>query len=236
MIDPRALPDYSKGMDWLGIEIDGERLWDDRGPCGPRDLPPEQRFVVGHAAVPADPLPSELLPDQLPRSAEGFHLPPLGGIPAECRLRLIGFQALNPTWDGLALVVGAERTLWVTLSAGEAIYMQASVTGRLAGLLGCADVAPEGLDDAMSRAERLPFLLAEATGPGKGLAALLGAEMAAAKSLWLGQQAVLLGYGPLAKAYLGALQGLYVPVTETRDEALARAGFRALAKKFLVAG
>ncbi|NIZ10507.1 2-dehydro-3-deoxygalactonokinase [Pseudooceanicola sp. HF7] len=227
---------YSGAMDWLGLEIEGERCWDADGPCEMRTLPTDRRFVVGHEGVPPEPLPGRLLPEQLQRSRTGLHLPGLGGVPSGARLRLLGFQTLNPNWDGLALVVCDQTTLWVTLSAGEAIHLQTSLTGRIAGALGCLEAAPEGTDESMSSAERLPFLLGEAETPGQMLGAMLGGEMAAAKNLWLGQQAVLLGQGHLAQAYLKALQGLYVPVTETRDDLLAREGFKALAKSFLVSG
>ncbi|KAA2313339.1 2-dehydro-3-deoxygalactonokinase [Puniceibacterium sp. HSS470] len=193
----------------------------------------EHRLIVGATGLPAHKIPGKLCPEDLHRGADGLCLPGLGQMTSGERLRLLGFQTLNPYWDGVALIVQSERTLWVTLSAGEAIHVQASATGQLAIALGCEAAVPEGLDEAMSLAERLPFQLAEATGPGARLAALLGAEMAAAKRLWLGQQAVLIGQGPLAHAYLAALRGLYVPVTETMDAALVREGFRALARTFV---
>lgn len=226
---------YLDGMSWIGQEIGATRLWGPEGQTPMRDLPPEARLVVGAAGVPCDGLPGTLLPDELQQGPDGLHLAPLGQVSAALRLRLLGFQALNAHWDGLAVLPGQRETLWLTLSAGEVIHLRASATPKLAKALGCSEARPEGLDEALSRADALPFELARAETPGEALGLLLGAEMAAAKSLWLGQQAVLVGQAPLAKAYLAALQGLYVPVTETVDDALVREGFRALAKKFLSA-
>ncbi|MBT9383953.1 2-dehydro-3-deoxygalactonokinase [Pseudooceanicola sp. CBS1P-1] len=220
-------------MNWQGYEIDAPESWGPEGQITRAQMPPGRTLVVGEPTVPGDALPGTLLPEALPSNHEGQHLPPLGGLSAHCRLRLLGFQTLNPHWDGLALVVKQTRTHWVTLSAGEVIHLQTSATGELAEALGCAATPAEGLDDAMNEADRLPFALAQVKAPGARLGLLIGAEMAAAKALWLGQQAVLIGQGPLARAYLAALQGLYVPVTETREEMLVREGFRALARKFL---
>ncbi|QOL82177.1 2-dehydro-3-deoxygalactonokinase [Pseudooceanicola spongiae] len=222
-------------MDWLGIDRIENRFWSAEGEIPPQVIATDHRLIVGAPDLPMQSIPGKLCPEELPRGAEGLCLPGLGQMTSGDRLRLLGFQTLNPHWDGLALVVQPARTLWVTLSAGEAIHLQASATGQLASALGCVGAVPEGFDEAMSRAERLPFQLAEAETPGQQLAALLGAEMAAAKRLWLGQQAVLIGRGPLANAYLAALRGLYVPVTETSEAALVREGFRALAKAFLTA-
>lgn len=220
-------------MSWIGQEIGAPRAWGPDGACEDRPCAPEARLLVGAPGVPGDDVPATLLPERLHKSDDGLHLPPLDAISAGQRLRLLGFQALNSDWDGLAVLPGTDETLWVTLSAGEVIHLRASATPRLARALGCAEARAEGLDEAMARADALPFELAEAAGPAETLGLLLGGEMAAAKTLWLGQQAVMVGQGALARAYLAALQGLYVPVTEPADDALLREGFRALAKKFV---
>lgn len=235
MIDPHAPQAYLRGMEWQGLDISSETCWNEGGECAPQVLSPERTLIVGEPSVPADTIPGTLLPEQLPRDPRGLHLPALGAIDAASRLRLLGFQTLNPRWDGIAVVAGAERTLWATISAGEVIHLQISLTGQLATALACKEADPVDLDAAMGRAERLPFQLGSARTSGERLAALLGAEMAAAKSLWLGQQAVLIGKGALAQAYLKALRGLYVPVTETMETAVIREGFRALARKFVLA-
>ncbi|MGI3164335.1 2-dehydro-3-deoxygalactonokinase [Pseudooceanicola sp. 200-1SW] len=221
-------------MSWIGQEIGTPRAWGPDGATADHPCAPEARILVGAPGVPGDNLPGKLMPEQMQQAPDGIHLPPLGALSAGQRLRLLGFQTLNPHWDGLAVLPGVRETLWVTLSAGEAIHLRASATPRLAKALGCAEEKPQGLDEAMARADALPFELAEAA-PAQALGLLLGAEMAAAKSLWLGQQAVLVGQVPLSRAYLAALQGLYVPVTETAEDALLREGFRALARKFLPA-
>ena len=211
-------------MSWQGDIVGEEGAW---GPDGRQERRPDlPRIVVGAQEVRAERLPAALMPEAL---TGGVHLPPLDGLPAVARLRLLGFQTLNPNWDGVAIVVGPDRTVWATLSAGEVIHVQGAVTGRLATALDCAEAATDGVDMALSRPERLAMLLDAAETPGERLGALIGAELAAAKPLWLGQQAVLIGASPLRAAYLGALKGLYVPVTETMEDALTREGFRALA-------
>ncbi len=232
MTPPRAAP-YQDRMSWIGQEHGEARCWGPDGVTRDRDCAPEARMIVGAPNVPADSLPGNLLPAQLARAPDGLHLPPLEDLPAPQRLRLLGFQTLNPDWDGLAVMPCDSRTYWATLSAGELIHLRISATPGLARALGAAEEVPQGLDEAMARAEALPFELARAGNRAEVLGLLLGAEMAGSKSLWLGQQAVLIGQGAMARAYLSALQGLYVPVTETSEDAVLREGFRALAKKFV---
>ncbi|WP_163848178.1 2-dehydro-3-deoxygalactonokinase [Pseudooceanicola aestuarii] len=212
-------------MAWQGDIIGDGSVW---GPGGRETRRAGvARIVVGDPSVLPDRIPAKLLPEAL---AGGNHLPPLTGMPADLRLRLLGFQTLNPHWDGVAIAPGPDRTVWATLSAGEVIHVQGALTGKLAHSLQCEGVTrPEGIEAALSRPERLAMLLDEARQPEVTLGALIGAEMAAAKSLWLGQQAVLIGSGPLRGAYLAAFQALYVPVTDTMEDAVTRAGFRALA-------
>lgn len=209
-------------MDWSGQIIGDDTGWGTPGAA--------LSFVVGDPAAAGDASSGPLLPAELRQRAGALHLPALGEINATDRLALIGFQSLNPHWDGVAVVVGCEATIWATLSAREVIHQQGSATPRLAGALGLADAEAEAMEATLDRPERLPLLLHDATGPGAQLGALLGAEIGATRTLWLGQQAVLIGEGPLAKAYAQAMSAAHVPLTLTKRRELLGKGFDALAQ------
>ncbi|WP_136634315.1 2-dehydro-3-deoxygalactonokinase [Pseudooceanicola onchidii] len=211
-------------MAWRGEIIGTDGTWGSEGAA--------RRFVVGHPDVPADEANGPVRPERMPGSDGVLHLPALGAIPARLRLALAGFLTLNPHWDGVAVLVGGAATHWATLSAREVIHQQGSATPRIAAALGLSDVGPEAFDAALDRPERLPLLLQDAATPGAELGALMGAEVGATRTLWLGQQAVLIGAGPLARGYATALQTAHVPVTVTDLKALYQKGFEALAEAF----
>jgi len=210
-------------MDWCGQIIGDDRSWGTAGAA--------RHLIVGQDGA-AGPETGPLIPDPLPAQSRSFTLPALGGIAAADRLALIGFQSLNPHWDGVAVIVGESATIWATLSAREVIHQQASATPRLAAALGLNGAGVEGLETALDRPERLTLLLADATSEAAQLGALLGAEIGATRTLWLGQQAVLIGGGPLVRGYGTALQAAHVPVTMTERRGLLQKGFEALAAAF----
>lgn len=215
-------------MTWCGQIIGEDQGWGTPG--APR------LFVVGDSGVPPDPATGAILPEALQPRGAGLHLPALGTVSAADRLALIGFQTLNPHWDGVAILVGQDQTVWATLSAREVIHQQGSATPRLAAALGLTGSQVAGLEAALDRPERLPLLLQDAQGPEAELGALLGAEIGATRTLWLGQQAVLIGDGPLSKGYAAALSAAHVPVTLTSLRELRAKGFEALAQTFAEAG
>lgn len=144
--------------------------------------------------------------------------------------QIAGFLSLNPQWDGVLCLPGT-HTKWVHLSAGEVVSFQTFMTGEMFALLAQASVlrhsvAGEGWDDtafetaaseAISRPERLAARLfalratdllqgRDGTQTRAALSGyLIGAELAAAKPYWLGQNLAILGMGTLARAYQGAL-------------------------------
>lgn len=198
------------------------------------------RILVDDALTPL-PLPSELLP---PKTA-GDHiaLGPLGALGAQARLALLGFQHLNPHWDGIAIHCGAAATHWATLSAREVIHLTTSAAPALALALSQGEAGASGpdeqagdarkaLDAALDRPEKLLTLLGDLTRPAQIRAALAGADVGASRTLWLGQQAVLIGDGPLVGDYARALQAAHVPVILTDHTALLQKGFEALATRF----
>lgn len=145
--------------------------------------------------------------------------------------QIAGFLSLNPGWDGVLCMPGT-HTKWVLLSAGEVVSFQTFMTGELFDLLCNASVLRhstqgEGWDDAafaaavsdaLAKPERLASRLfcLRATDlltapPAAATRAalsgyLIGAELAAARPYWLGQNLAILGTGAQARAYRDALE------------------------------
>ena len=259
-IDRRGPLAYALSMnDWIGIlphDDTSRRGWhfhgaDLRGPlegaaldAALEGLASEAILMADAAGAPSETVPANLLPDQLLHSPGGLVLPPMEQASPAARIRaerllLIGFMALNPNWDGVVCLPG-EVTTWASLSAGEVIFLQQSVTGRLAAALGAVEMPDTAaLETTLSRPERLATDLraAELSGqPGAAMGHLLGAELAASRGLWLGQQLAVIGTGTLARAYAAALKAQGAPVTEAAPEAMAQQGFLALAQKFGLPG
>ena len=159
-----------------------------------------------------------------------------------------GFLVREPGFDGVLCLPGT-HTKWVHLSARELVSFRTFMTGELFALIGGQSVlrhslAGEGWDEAAfaeAAADTLsrPATLAGAlfglraesllhgTGPAvcrarlSGL--LIGAELAAARPYWLGQQVAILGEGAMARAYQAALaaQGVTARLLPTEDITLA---------------
>jgi len=208
-------------MNWQGRISGTDGLWGDAGAA---------RLIAVDDTATAQSVPTKLIPEDA--EPDRIHLSPLGPLSAQDRLVLAGFQHLNPHWDGIAVVVGSLATHWATLSAREVIHTQTSALPQLAAQLGVANAQAEGLDDTMDRPERLLMSLSAVQSDGQKLGALLGAEVGSTRTLWLGQQAVLIGEGPLSKSYAKALQSAHIPVTLTDRTALIQKGFEALAASF----
>lgn len=158
-----------------------------------------------------------------------------------------GFVAQYPEWDGVLCLTGAS-TRWVHISAGEVVSFRSFMTGEMFGLLvaqsslqgammgeawdnGIFDLA---VTDAMSRPERLGSTMASLRAqaflsgrPSRDARAqlsgtLIGAELAAARPYWLGQNVALIGEGQIAECYGAALagQGAMLERHAARDMAL----------------
>ncbi|MCK8464983.1 2-dehydro-3-deoxygalactonokinase [Aliiroseovarius sp. S1339] len=151
--------------------------------------------------------------------------------------RIAGFLSHEPDFDGILCLPGA-HTKWVHISAGEIVSFRTFITGELFALLSSQSalrhaVATDewdqtafdaGLADTMSRpadlAAKLFSLRAEgvlndlppATARARLSALLIGAELAAAKPYWLGQEVVVLGETGMAAAYQTALAAQGVAV------------------------
>ena len=166
--------------------------------------------------------------------------------------QIAGFLARNKNWDGILCLPGT-HTKWVHVSADEVVSFQTFMTGELFATLtdhtvlrhsvgtdGWDDDAfATGLSDAMARPEKLAARLfsirAESLLNGLPTAAararlsglLIGAELAAAKPYWLGQQIAVIGAGGLAKTYVAALATQHAPATQAQGEAITIAGLTA---------
>jgi len=170
--------------------------------------------------------------------------------------QISGFLARNPGWNGVICLPGT-HTKWVHISADEVVSFQTFMTGELFDTIsrqtvlrhsiaadGWDDAAfAEGLDMSLSRPERLAArlfslrangLLNDMPGPVaraqlSGL--LIGAELAAAKPYWLGQQIAVIGDSGLSKRYVSALATQSVSATEVNAPATTLAGLTVAYKR-----
>lgn len=166
--------------------------------------------------------------------------------------QISGFLVRNPNWDGVICLPGT-HTKWVHISADEVVSFQTFMTGELFQTLsaqtvlrhsvadkGWDDAAfADGLETAMARPERLAARLfslransllhnttgAESRAHLSGL--LIGAELAAAKPYWLGQQIAVIGDSGLSKLYVDALATQAAPATQVNASAITLAGLTA---------
>lgn len=155
------------------------------------------------------PVPAPLLPREgctVPALTQDSPSDIVGGW---VRLWAVGFLADHPGWDGVICAVHDDLSHWLHVSADEVVSTRSFVTPRLVEMLrGGAEAAPDAVADTMSRPERLAAALrvAEVSGSAAHLTGhLIGAELAAARPYWLGQQIVVIGESPLATAYAEAL-------------------------------
>jgi 2-dehydro-3-deoxygalactonokinase len=163
--------------------------------------------------------------------------------------QIAGFISTRPDWDGVMCLPGT-HTKWAHVSAGEVVSFQTFMTGEMFSLLGKRSVlrhsvASEGWDetafsgaveDAMAKPERLAARLfglrasdllearpkAEARSKLSGY--LIGAELAAARPYWLGQQVAIIGSADTGRLYRKALQAQGVPAAESDATEMTLAG------------
>jgi 2-dehydro-3-deoxygalactonokinase len=219
---------------WIAAEKTGRvaRMWlmPARQPSDGGNAP---IVMVGGGGVPRT-LPCKAVPELEPGAGGGWLFPPLawdGQLSDGAEARIAGYAEANPNWDGVICVAG-EATVWAHVSAGEVISFQRFVTARLAAAMEVDARWDEAamrraLDDAMARPERLAAYIARAGDAGTLWGALLGAELAAARVYWLGQQVVLIGEGQAADALEGALSLQGVPVSREDDTEMLLAGLEA---------
>ena len=219
---------------WIAAEKIGRmaRMWEmpARQPTDGGDAP---IVMVGGGGTPRS-LPCKAVPELEAGVGGGWLFPPLawdGQASGGAEARIAGYASANPNWDGVICVAG-EATVWAHVSAGEVISFQRFVTGQLAAAMEVDETWDEAamrraLDDAMARPERLAAYIARAGDAGTLWGALLGAELAAARVYWLGQEVVLIGEGLAAEALQGALAVQGVPVRQEDDTEMLLAGLEA---------
>lgn len=170
--------------------------------------------------------------------------------------QIAGFLALNPGWDGVICLPGTHAK-WVQVSAGEVVSFQTFITGELFALISSqsvlrhsvqsdgwdADAFAQAVSDTMSRPEKLAATLfsiraddlLQATPPATARARLsgilIGAELAAARPYWLGQNVAIIGADATARHYVEALAAQGVPATLADAERMTLAGLTSAYKR-----
>jgi 2-dehydro-3-deoxygalactonokinase len=163
--------------------------------------------------------------------------------------QIAGFLAAEPGFDGVLCLPGT-HTKWVHLSADEVVSFQSYMTGELFELLSersvlrhsvtAAGADPgafaEAVADTLSRPERLASRLfairaesvlsglAPEAGRARLSGLLIGAELAAARPYWLGQEVAVAGAPALAEVYAAALASQGVSVRTLDADPLTRLG------------
>ncbi len=163
--------------------------------------------------------------------------------------QIAGFLAAAPGFDGVLCLPGTHAK-WVQISAEEVVSFRTFMTGELFDLLSGHSVlrhsiAEDGSDaaafqeavsDTLSRPESLAQRLfsiragqlLEGIGGDIGRARLsgylIGAELAASRPYWLGQDVVIAGAPALTKAYAAALATQGVTARASDADPLTRLG------------
>lgn len=180
----------------------------------------------------AETLPAPVLP-QCGRSVPALsQTNPPDIIAGWVRIWIAGFLADHNDWDGVICVHQGDVSHWLHISAREVVSCQSFLTPRLVVALGGAETASaDAVADSMSRPERLAAHLrvAEVTGNTSDITGhLIGAELAATRPYWLGQQVVLISESGLGNAYDEAIRAQAAPVEAVHPRDLIEAGLAAL--------
>lgn len=165
--------------------------------------------------------------------------------------QIAGYLATYPGFDGVICLPGT-HTKWVHVSAGEIVSFRTAMTGEMFALLSTQSVLRHsvgggwdkgsfdaGVDQAISKPEALAASLFSLRAEGlldglnpdaararlSGL--LIGAELAAMKPYWLGQQVAMIGAEALSRAYITALEAQGVPTHMAGAEEMTLAGLTA---------
>jgi hypothetical protein len=179
-------------------------------------------------------LPAPLLPETGPTLPGFTQDTPADVLDGWTRLLLIGLSEAQPGWDGVACVLTPTLAHWVHVSAREAVSCLSFLTPRLVtALRGAEDVDANALADSLSRPERLAAHLRTAEVSNRPAALtghLLGAELAAARPYWLGQNVALIAPAGAASGRAAALEAQGVPVSCHDPETLLPPAIAALAR------
>ncbi|MBT8153963.1 2-dehydro-3-deoxygalactonokinase [Epibacterium ulvae] len=166
---------------------------------------------------------------------------------AACQIN--GFLSLNPGWDGVICIV-QERSFWVMVSANEVVSFDSTLTPKLAHAMGAQDtvdtkVLQDALQDGLSRPEALASRLSsvqwsadasalkDSDAASQTWGVLLGAELAATRPYWLGQNLALIADPAKSAIYQSAFDSQFLPVTVTSAEQMVLAGLAAARHRHL---
>ena len=168
--------------------------------------------------------------------------------------QIAGYLHGNPDFDGVICLPGT-HTKWAHISAGEIVSFATAMTGDLFTALAGHTVLRHALaddgsdwdtaafDDALSetitrperlatrlfglRAEGLLGGLAHGAARARASGLLIGAELAATRAYWLGQNLLVIGSAGLARLYLRALAAQGAPASQADADQMTLAGLRA---------
>ena len=210
-----------------------------------------------YRAVPTTPLTPPILVETISTAINVHIIPGLKQpTPADVmrgeETQIAGFLALNPGWDGVICMPGT-HSKWVLVSAGEVVSFQTFMTGELFATLSQHTVLRhsiattgwdetaflEAVDDAISRPERLAARLfslraddllngqPKPTARSRLSGLLIGAELAASRPYWLGQNIAIIGADKTAQIYGSALARQGAPATIADATRMTLAGLTA---------
>lgn len=166
--------------------------------------------------------------------------------------QIAGFLALNEGWDGVICLPGT-HTKWVHVSAGEVVSFQTLMTGEIFALLSGQSVLrhsiadcgwdSDAFDEAMSqtisrpealagrlfsiRAEQLVHDTDTVTLRARLSGLLVGAELAATKPYWLGQNVAMIGAEAISMPYMAGLAAQGVLAQRMDATQMTLAGLKA---------
>ncbi|WP_282076786.1 2-dehydro-3-deoxygalactonokinase [Epibacterium ulvae] len=156
--------------------------------------------------------------------------------------KVIGFLSLNPNWDGVICLPGASHSHWVLVSANEVISLQSAMTPTLARGLGAPvpqlRIPVDAVQDSLSKPELMAARFGELSARRHmGLntwedttaqiwAHLIGAELAATRPYWLGQNLALIAPKELEPSYRTAFDAQYLPVTVADSIRMTQIGLK----------
>jgi len=146
------------------------------------------------------------------------------------------FVADHAKWDGIVIFAGPVTT-WAHVSAGELISFRSSLALKIAcdvirdRRLDTSDQVGDAFNDAvssgLSNPESVFSKLSASVDAETHLGHVLGADLAAFRSYWLGQDIVILGEGDAAHWIDAALKSQFAMVRRDPQDYLAR-GARAV--------
>jgi 2-dehydro-3-deoxygalactonokinase len=213
--------------------------------CGLKDAP--------YQAIPV--APGKLRPLPVPAEDARLDLFALSGLrqtaPPDVicgdETRIAGFLAAHAGWDGVICLTGPQ-SCWAHISAGEVVSFQTFLTGEIytavsqnAPAVADWDMAAftDAVEITLSRPEKLAAALASVRArdvlqdqsaqqaQARLWGALIGAELAAARPYWLGQQLAVIGPTEITALYRAALEPQGVPTETAEDDQTTLAGLTA---------